>query len=148
MIMKRTKDAESLAINILTFLTGISSRDGEKFPVLRRAIRSVTQSKLLGLLRIIDELKKDGSSVTENIADNIESMTDYDFSHLLFSGGDVKQFISLDRQLNIIQVADLVLPDKNTKFEEYTTMELLSVAMLIIISTFTLDFIHFGQERF
>lgn len=44
-IMKRTKDAESLAIDILTFLTGISSRDGEKFPVLRRAIRSVTQSK-------------------------------------------------------------------------------------------------------
>ena len=43
-IMKRTKDAESLAIDILTFLTGISSRDGEKFPVLRRAIRSVTVS--------------------------------------------------------------------------------------------------------
>ncbi|MCG4799040.1 ATP-binding protein, partial [Dorea longicatena] len=34
-IMKNVKDAESLAIDILTFLTGISSRDGEKFPVLR-----------------------------------------------------------------------------------------------------------------
>ena len=32
-IMKNVKDAESLAIDILTFLTGISSRDGEKFPV-------------------------------------------------------------------------------------------------------------------
>ena len=61
--MKRTKDAESLAIDILTFLTGISSRDGEKFPVLRRAIRSVTQSKQRGLLRVIDELRKDGSLV-------------------------------------------------------------------------------------
>lgn len=30
-IMKDVKDAESLAIDILTFLTGISSRDGEKF---------------------------------------------------------------------------------------------------------------------
>ena len=30
-IMKNDKDAESLAIDILTFLTGISSRDGEKF---------------------------------------------------------------------------------------------------------------------
>ncbi len=28
-IMKNVKDAESLAIDILTFLTGISSRDGE-----------------------------------------------------------------------------------------------------------------------
>ena len=50
----------------------------------------------------------------------------------------MEQSISLDRQLNIIQVADLVLPDKDTKFEEYTTMELLSVAMLIVISTFAL----------
>ena len=41
-IMKNLKDAESLAIDILTFLTGISSRDGDKFPVLRKAIRSVT----------------------------------------------------------------------------------------------------------
>ncbi len=112
----------------MTFLTGISSRDGEKFPVLRRAIRSVTQSRQRGLLRVIDELRKDGSPVVENIADHIESMTDYDFAHLLFSDGSIRQSISLDKQLNIIQVADLVLPDKDTKFEEYTTMELLSVA--------------------
>ena len=59
----------------------------------------------------------------------------YDFAHLLFSDGDVTQSISLEKQLNIIQVADLVLPDKETSFEEYTTMELLSVAMLIVIST-------------
>mgnify|MGYP000466453539 CR=1 FL=1 len=146
--MKRTKDAESLAIDILTFLTGISSRDGEKFPVLRRAIRSVTQSRQRGLLRVIDELRKDGSPVVENIADHIESMTDYDFAHLLFSDGSIRQSISLDKQLNIIQVADLVLPDKDTKFEEYTTMELLSVAMLIVISTFALDFIHTDRSVF
>lgn len=147
-IMKRTKDAESLAIDILTFLTGISLHNGEKFPVLRRAIRSVTQSKQRGLLRVIDELRKDGSPVAENIADHIESMSDYDFAHLLFSDGTIRQSISLDKQLNIIQVADLVLPDKDTKFEEYTTMELLSVAMLIVISTFALDFIHSDRSIF
>lgn len=147
-IMKSTKDAESLAIDILTFLTGISSRDGEKFPILRRAIRSVTQSKKCGLLCVIDELRKDHSPVAENIADHIESMTDYDFAHLLFSDGTIRHSISLDRQLNIIQVADLVLPDKDTKFEEYTTMELLSVAMLIVISTFALDFIHSDRSIF
>ena len=31
------KDAESLTIDILTFLTGISSKESEKFPVLRKA---------------------------------------------------------------------------------------------------------------
>ncbi len=79
-IMKNLKDAESLAIDILTFLTGISSRDGEKFPVLRKAIRSVTQGKRRGLLCVIDELRKEDTPVASNIAEHIESMVDYDFS--------------------------------------------------------------------
>lgn len=147
-IMKNLKDAESLAIDILTFLTGISSRDGDKFPVLRKAIRSVTQGKKQGLLCVIDEMRKEDTPVASNIAEHIESMVDYDFSHLLFSDGTVEQSISLDKQLNIIQVADLVLPDRDTKFEEYTTMELLSVAMLIVISTFALDYIHSDRSIF
>ena len=53
-IMKDVKDAESLAIDVLTFLTGISSRDGEKFPVLRKAIRTVAQSDKRGLLLVIE----------------------------------------------------------------------------------------------
>ena len=141
-IMRRPKDAESLAIDILTFLTGISSRDGERFPILRRAVRTVTNSKRRGLLCVIEELRKENNAAATAIADHIESFTDYDFAHLLFSDGNNKKSISLEKQLNIVQVADLVLPDKGTRFEEYTTMELLSVAMLIVISTFALDFIH------
>ena len=121
-IMKNVKDAESLAIDILTFLTGISSRDGEKFPVLRKAVRSVTQSDSRGLLHVIDELRREDTPISRNIADHIDSFTDYDFAHLLFSDGTVENAISLDNQLNIIQVADLVLPDKDTTFEEYTTI--------------------------
>ena len=147
-IMKNVKDAESLAIDILTFLTGISSRDGEKFPVLRKAVRAVTQSDQRGLLHVIDELRREDTAIARNIADHIDSFTDYDFAHLLFSDGSVQNAISLDNQLNIIQVADLVLPDKDTTFEEYTTIELLSVAMLIVISTFTLDFIHSDRSIF
>ena len=147
-IMKNVKDAESLAIDILTFLTGISSRDGEKFPVLRKVVRSVTQSETRGLLHVIDELRKEDTAISRNIADHIDSFTDYDFAHLLFSDGTVENAISLDNQLNIIQVADLVLPDKDTTFNEYTTIELLSVAMLIVISTFALDFIHSDRSIF
>ena len=147
-IMEKPKDSESLAIDILTFLTGISSRDGEKFPVLRKAIRAVTNSEERGLFKVIEELRAEGTAISTSIADHIESFTDYDFAHLLFSDGDVTQSISLEKQLNIIQVADLVLPDKETSFEEYTTMELLSVAMLIVISTFALDFIHTDRSVF
>jgi hypothetical protein len=147
-ILKRKKDSESLAIDILTFLTGISSRDSDKFPVLRKAIRNVTQSKKRGLLLVIDELRKEDTTISNSIAEHIASFVDYDFAQLLFSDGEVKKSISLEKQLNIIQVADLVLPDADTTATEYTTMELLSVAMLIVISTFALDFIHTDRSIF
>ena len=108
----------------------------------------MTQSETKGLLLVIDELRKEDTPISRNIADHIESFTDYDFAHLLFSDGNVEHAISLEKQLNIIQVADLVLPDKDTTFEEYTTIELLSVAMLIVISTFALDFIHSDRSIF
>ena len=133
-IMKNPKDSESLAIDILTFL--------------RKAIRAVTNSEVRGLMKVIEELRVENTPLSTSIADHIESFTDYDFAHLLFSNGYVEQSISLEKQLNIIQVADLVLPDKETSFEEYTTMELLSVAMLIVISTFALDFIHTDRSIF
>ena len=93
-------------------------------------------------------LHREDTPISRNIADHIDSFTDYDFAHLLFSDGTVENAISLDNQLNIIQVADLVLPDKDTTFEEYTTIELLSVSMLIVISTFALDFIHSDRRIF
>ena len=147
-IMRKTKDAESLALDVLTFLTGISSRDGKMFPVLRRAVRAVTNSETRGLLRVIDALRDDGSENALAIAEHIESFTDYDFAHLLFSNGKVQQTISLEKQLNIIQVADLVLPDKDTAPADYTTIEMLSISMLIVISTFALDFIHSDRSIF
>ena len=146
--MKDKEDGATLAKEILTFLTGISTRDGDKFPVLISAISKVSESEQRGLLNVITELRKENTPISNHIANHIDSFTNYDFAHLLFSDGTVKNTISLDNQLNIIQVADLVLPDKDTTFDEYTTIELLSVAMLIVISTFALDFIHSDRSIF
>ena len=147
-IMKDKEDGATLAKEILTFLTGISTRDGDKFPVLISAISKVSESEHRGLLNVITELRKENTPIANHIANHIDSFTNYDFAHLLFSDGTAKNTISLDNQLNIIQVADLVLPDKDTTFEEYTTIELLSVSMLIVISTFALDFIHSDRSIF
>ncbi len=59
----------------------------------------------------------------------------------------MEQSISLEKQLNIIQFADLVLPDEKLALEEYTTIDFI-VAMLIVISTFALDFIRLGRSIF
>lgn len=147
-ILKNPKDSESLAVDTLTFLTGISSRDAERFPTLRKAIRNVTQKKEPGLLKVIDELRREDTDIAINIADHIESFTDYDFAALLFSDGTARNSIALDKNINIIQIADLVLPDTDKTQEEYITAEMLSVAMLMIISTFAIDFIHSDRSRF
>ena len=81
--MENPKDSESLAIDILTFLTGISSRDGEKFPVLRKAIRAVTNSEERGLFKVIEELRAEGTTISTSIADHIESFTDCVYSYYL-----------------------------------------------------------------
>lgn len=147
-IMKRTKDAESLAMDVLTYLTGITIDNGEKFPELREAVRKVAKKEKRGLLHVIDELHEAGNPVAENIARHIQSFADYDFAQLIFSSGEVKRTIDLDKQLNIIQVQDLVLPGRDTKPAEYSSTERLSIAMLIVISTFALDFIYSDRSIF
>ncbi len=147
-IMENEKDAESLALDILTFLTGITVHDSEKFPTLRKAIRSVTQGKKRGLLLVIEELKRDGSVTANGIASHIESFTDYDFASLLFGDGTTENAIHVDNLYNIVQVADLVLPDEGTTMEDYTTMEMLSVAIMIVLSTYSLDFIYKNRELY
>ena len=114
----------------------------------RPALQEVTKGEKHGLLCVVDELRKIGTPTANSIASHIQSIADYDFAHLLFSDGTVEHSIGLDKQLNIIQVADLVLPDCDTKLEDYTSTELLSVAILMDISTFALDFIHSDRSIF
>ena len=87
-------------------------------------------------------------TIAENLARHIEGFCDYDFAQLLFSDGSVKETICLDKQMNIIQVQDLVLPGKETPPSEYSSTERLSVAMLIAISSFALNFIYSDRSIF
>ncbi|WP_239257320.1 ATP-binding protein [Listeria ilorinensis] len=144
-IMDNRKDAERLAIDVLSFLTGINTRDGVRFPIIKKAIREVAKREKPGLLYILEELENMDDEEAEKIASHIESFTDYDFAHLLFSKGDVTETIQFNQPMNVLQIADLVLPDSETKLEEYTTIEMLSVVMMIVISTFALRFIQ--QDR-
>mgnify|MGYP000612251628 CR=1 FL=1 len=60
-IMDNPKDSESLAIDILTFLTGISSRDGEKFPVSSESHSCSDKREERGLFKVIEELRGGGN---------------------------------------------------------------------------------------
>ena len=141
-IMKNKRDAETLALDILTYLTGTSIMDGRKFSLLRKAVRGVSERKDSGLLYVVEELRAIGGEEAELLAEHIASFADYDFAGLLFSDGHAKQQIDMEKQINIIQVQNLILPDREKEPSSYTSMECLSVAMMIVISTFALKFIY------
>jgi len=141
-IMARREDSEALAVDVLTYLTGITARDGDKFPVLMNAIERVTQSETRGLLCVVDELRQVDTEVSRGIASHIESIARAGIAHLLFSRGDVQNTIRLDSKLNILQVAGLSMPDSQVDPSDYTIVNQLSIAILLVISTFSLDFIH------
>ncbi len=147
-IMENRKDAERLAVDTITFLTGISVRDAVKFPLLLKAVRNVSKMDNPGMMHIIHELNASDEEIAHSLASHIESFVDYDFAHLLFSDGQVDNTIKLDKPLNIIQIADLILPSEDDKIEDYTTMEMLSVAMMIVISSFALKFIQTDRAIF
>ncbi|MEL5938196.1 ATP-binding protein [Tetragenococcus halophilus] len=147
-IMSNAKDAERLALDTLTFLTGITARDSELFPVLRNAIRRVSNyGEKRGMLHVITELKSEGE-VGEKIASHIESFTDLSIASLLFGDGEKKSGLSIDASLNVALIQDLILPDSETEIENYSTIEMLSVALLIILATFSLDFIKRDRSVF
>ena len=147
-ILRRVKDAESLAMDLLTYLTGVSISDGERFPELWEAVRRVGKREQRGMLCVIEELHNAGNPVAENLARHIEGFADYDFAALLFSDGSVSGSIGYDGDMNIIQVKDLTLPDKEKSPDEYSSIERLSIAAMIVISNFALDFIYSDRSVF
>ena len=150
-IMKKVIDAEGLALNILTYLTGIKTRDGERFPVLREHVKKVAsypEGKPRGLLCVIDELRKTNTEISNSIANHVESFKDLSIAGLIFGNGKPKRTLKADKAMNVVLIQDLVLPDRETPVENHTTMEILSIASLLVLSTYSLDFIKMDRSVF
>ena len=147
-IMRNISDAKKLAMDILTYLTGVSISDGDRFPELFEAVDRVGKMEKRGLKLVIGELHKAGNLVAEKLARHIEGFAGYSFAQLLFSDGSVAQSIRCDGDINIIQVQNLILPDRDTAPEDYTSTERLSIAAMMAISTFALDFIRSDRGVF
>ena len=147
-IMKSLKDAKALAFNVLTFLTGIKNKDGKQVAAINKAIDLVAKREKKGLYFVIEELQNMKTEVAMDIADHLKALSECDFASLLFSRGDVVKTIDLDNQLNIISVENLLLPENEKVLDDYTMEEMMSVAMMIVISTFALDFIHSDRETY
>lgn len=148
LVCDNAEDGKNLAMDILMYLTGISDADAVRFPLLSKAVRAVAASESPGLLKVIDELEK-GDAAAKNIAEHIGGFCDNSFAKLMFSDGTVKQRdFYLDKAINILQVADLNLPDQQKPLSEYVSSEKLSVAAMLIIGNYGLRFISSDRNTF
>ncbi|MBA4700293.1 MAG: ATP-binding protein [Ruminococcus sp.] len=148
LIMSDKENKVSVVVDVLTYLTGVGIRDGERMPVLMKVIHAVAAMEKPGMLKVIEYLKKEGTEVAVSLANHIESFVDYGLGQLFFGDGTQETRLNMDKMLNIIQVQDLVLPDEHANPEEYTATEMLSVAVMLILSSYSLEFIKQDRSLF
>jgi hypothetical protein len=147
--MKNVKDGERLALDTLTFLTGINSRDSERFPKLRQAVKKVAEyEENRGMLAVIEELKNMEDSEATSIATHIESFTDLSIAMLMFSDGTARNSLSTNSKLNVALLQDLILPDSDSEIQNYSPIEMLSISIMIILANYSLQLIKSDRSIF
>lgn len=136
------KDAAELALSVLTYLTGVKNTDIEYFSALSSAVTEVSMTAHPCMMKVIEVLREKGDKAANKLANSIQSFSNLSIASLLFGDGKTKQTINLESALNVLQIQNLQLPDENTKKDDYSLMEILSVAMMLSISAFALKFIQ------
>ncbi|MEK4841629.1 ATP-binding protein [Bacillus sp. FSL L8-0152] len=142
------KEAESLALNTLSFLTGVTVQDADRFPYLSRTITEVGSSEKPCMNKIIETLLQHEDPEARKLGVHIDSFKTLSFAHLLFSDGEVENAIQLETAMNILQIQDLELPEAHKPQEKYEPGEMLSVAMMISISSFALKFVKSDRSQY
>ncbi|MEK4202037.1 ATP-binding protein [Cytobacillus sp. FSL K6-0265] len=142
------KEAETLALDILTFLTGVRLDDSKRFPKLTHAVRVVAEGEKPCLKKVMQTLLNDDDEVARELGGHIQSFSELSFAQLLFGDGEGQSSISLETALNVLQIQNLELPSPNTPPEKYNLSEMLSIAMMLPISSFALKFIHSDRSIF
>lgn len=142
------KEAETLALDILTFLTGVRLDDSKRFPKLTQAVRIVAEGENPCLMKVMETLLESEDEVASQLGEHIRSFSELSFAQLLFGDGENHAAISLETALNVLQIQNLELPAPDTPHEKYNLSEMLSVAMMLPISSFALKFIHTNRSIF
>jgi hypothetical protein len=145
---ENVKDAEALALDVLTFLTGITISDSIRFPKLTQAVRKVGESEQRCLSKVVDVLLESEDENGRALGEHIRSFKELSFARLLFGDGTRTNSIRLDTAMNVLQIQNLEMPAADTPPEKYTLSEMLSIAMMLPISSFALKFVHSDRSMF
>ena len=146
--------AAELALTVICELVGITSNE-ERYIALKevlaemRNVEKASMKKLIELLEIKGETDKDEYIRRDSmkLARALKSMNKEGLSMLMFGDG-TEDAINLDNRLNILQIDNLTMPDANTKKEEYSEDEKISMCLMTIMSSFTKKFAMKKRDTF
>ncbi|MFS0728379.1 ATP-binding protein [Paenibacillus sp. 1P07SE] len=142
------KDAEALALNILTYFTGVAMNDSERFPRLAKVVRQVSEEcKFPSMTDAVNRLIK-GDLESSRLGEHMMSFKELSFASLLFGDGDPSNSFKFETAMNVLMTHDLELPTPETDPKEYTLNEMLSVGMMLPIGSFALKYIHGDRGQF
>lgn len=142
------KEAETLALDVLTFLTGVRLDDSERFPKLSNAVHEVSIEENPCLTKVVEKLLKSDDKTARLLGDHIQSFSKLSFAQLLFGEGKNDSAINLETALNVLQIQNLELPAPDLPQEKYNLSQMLSIAMMLPISSFALKFIQSDRKIF
>jgi hypothetical protein len=144
--------ATELLINIVIELCKIEY-GSETYIVLKEAATKVKNGikkpcmySLTEYLDEWDEKDDDYFGVAQKLARLIRVEKEVGMGQLIYGQGDEKT-INLDNRLNIIQIQNLKMPEKDTQKEDYTSEEVMSSVIIMILSQFAKKFALKNKDK-
>ncbi|OWR25668.1 hypothetical protein CDO73_26175 [Saccharibacillus sp. O23] len=143
------KDAESLALNLMTYYTGTRLDDSDRFPQLVKAVRETSEEeKFPSFTAAVQRLARSSDPIASKLGGHLQTFKELSFASLLFGDGDTSNSIKFDNPMNVLMTHDLELPTPETDPSQYSLNELLSVGMMLPIGSFALKFIQSDRSQF
>lgn len=134
-------EAEDTAINLLESLAKVQDTERQISNAITEAVQQVIRDPNPGLYKVVEVLKASKHESVRDVGVQLDGYSKSSLGKLLFSDG-FSESISLDKQVNIIQIQNLDLPKAEMDKKTYNRSHHLSVCTMIPLAKFTTKFLR------
>lgn len=132
------EEAYDTAVGILEYLSELQSTERNIKTAIYKSVRHIISTeKKPGLLKVVQRLQESDDLDVKNVGDLLYEVGTNGIAKLMFSDGNVSG-ISLSKQVNILQIQNLTLPEEGEK--PSTRDEHIAVALMIPLAKFATKF--------
>lgn len=151
LLFENRQDAADIAREIINYLLNINIRNNSmQSSVVARAVRQVSQRKNPSIRFVKEELRmiatdaemtEEKRNIALNLASTLEELESISLARLIFAEPtNTDNVLNYANQLNVLQVDNLHLPNKDTPPEEYSEDNIISVAILFSLTAYMIRF--------